>query len=96
VVSGNANGAWIGLKQNLERSHETPNPPLTAAQAVRGWIGAYGPTFEGTWRWSLERVLEIAAHYGFRELATPEEMWRDWQSSWQRLQRRRKAPYYRL
>src|SRR5262249_26967691 len=83
-------GAWKGLEQNLERTHETPNPSVLAAQAVQGWLGAYGPAFEGTRREVLERVLDTAAFYGFRELATPEKLWKDWQCSWERWQRCRK------
>jgi len=74
-------GAWTGLKQNLERAHEFPNPPVHAAQAVRGWLGAYGPAFEGTRREVPEQVLRTAASCGFRELATPEKLWKGWRSS---------------
>ena len=84
-------GAWKGLEQNLEKAHEMPNPSVLAAQAVQGWLGAYGPAFEGTRREVLERVLDTAAFYGFRELATPEKLWKDWQSSWEHWQRCRKA-----
>jgi hypothetical protein len=91
VAYGLDEGAWKGLEQNLERVHGTPNPPVHAAQAVQGWIGAYGPAFEGTRREALERVIGTAAFYGFRELATPEGLWKEWQSSWECWQRRRKA-----
>jgi hypothetical protein len=83
--------AWKGLKQSLERGHEAPNPPAHALWAVRGWIGAYGPAFESTRTADVERVLCTAAFHGFRELATPDELWKEWQSSWDRWQRRRKA-----
>jgi retron-type reverse transcriptase len=91
VAYGLDEGAWKGLGQNLEKAHGTPNPSVPAAQAVRGWLGAYGPAFEGTRREVLERVLGTAALYGFRELPTPEELWEDWQSSWEIWRGRRKA-----
>jgi hypothetical protein len=81
---------------DLERPNETPTSSLIVAQALRRRMGAYRPIFEGMRRRSLELVLVTAAHYGFRELATPDEPWRDRQSCWQRWQRRRKAPSYRL
>jgi hypothetical protein len=91
VVYGLDEGAWTGLKQALERSHECPNPSVSATQAIQGWIGAYGPAFEGTRREVPERVLRTAASYGFRELATPEGLWKEWRSSWERWRRCREA-----
>lgn len=90
VVYGLDEGAWKGLEQNLERVHELPNPPVHAAQAIQGWLGAYGPAFEGTRREVPERVLRTADRHGFRELATPDKLWKDWQSSWERWQKYRK------
>jgi hypothetical protein len=83
--------AWKGLRINLDKAHLSPNPPGYALQAIRGWLGAYGPAFESTWT-AVERVLRTAASHGFREPATPEELWESWQSSWRRWDtRRRKA-----
>jgi RNA-directed DNA polymerase len=42
VVYGLDEDAWKGLEQNLERCHEMPNPPLSAAQAIQGWVGLMG------------------------------------------------------
>jgi hypothetical protein len=83
--------AWRGLERDLGRAHEEFNPPLLAEQAVKGWLAAYGPAFESTRRDVLERVLRIAARHGFREIGSPEELWRVWQSSWECWNRRRKA-----
>jgi retron-type reverse transcriptase len=91
VVYGLDEDAWKGLEQSLEKAHELLNPPLCAARVVRGWIGAYGPAFEGTRREVLERVLRTAISHGFRELATPQELWVEWRSSWEDWQRCRKA-----
>jgi retron-type reverse transcriptase len=91
VVYGLDDCAWKGLEQSLEKAHELPNPPLCAARVVQGWIGAYGPAFEGTRRKVLERVLGTATSHGFRELATPDELWDEWKSSWEDWRRRRKA-----
>jgi hypothetical protein len=84
--------AWRGLEQSLERAHELPNPPSHAEQAVMGWIGAYGPAFEGTRREASERVLSVTACHGFREvLGSPEKVWQEWQRSWSHWQGRRKS-----
>ena len=80
--------AWNGLKQSLELAHQALNPPAYARSAVRGWINAYGPAFEGTWT-AVEQVLQTADLYGFRELATPEELYKDWQSSYERWKDRK-------
>ena len=90
VRYGLGKSAWKGLEDNLDKAHLSPNPPGYALQAVRGWVGAYGPAFESTWS-PVEEVLGTAASYGFRELITPKELFEDWQSSWQRWERRRKA-----
>jgi retron-type reverse transcriptase len=91
VCYGLGEGAWKGLKQSLEKAHEAQNSPAVALGAMRGWVGAYGVAFESTRTADVERVLQTAAFHGFRELATPEELWKEWQSSWARWQRRRKA-----
>jgi hypothetical protein len=83
--------AWKGLEKSLDKAHDAPNPPAYARTAVRGWIGAYGPAFESTWRSVAERVLRIVSFYGFTEMATPDELWKDWQSSWTGWQKRRKT-----
>ena len=87
---GLGESAWVGLRDNLEKAHKTWNPPAFARSAVRGWIAAYGPALESMWT-SVERVLSTAASYGFRELATPEELYDDWQYAWQRWTRCRKG-----
>jgi hypothetical protein len=38
--------AWSGLKQHLERAHDTPHPEVTAREAVLGWTESCGPAFE--------------------------------------------------
>jgi hypothetical protein len=90
VVYGLDEDAWKGLEQALGRFHEIPNPPAHAAQAVQGWVGAYGPAFEGTRRDVPERILQTASFYGFQEVGPPEKVWREWQSSWENWQRCRK------
>jgi hypothetical protein len=63
-------GAWGGLEEDLGRAvHPRPDPAV-ADRAIRGWIAAYGPALRRCER-TVERLLDLAARYGFRELQAP-------------------------
>ena len=76
-------GAWSGLQQHLERAHDTPHPEVTAREAVLGWIESCGPAFEVAGS-SIHTILLTAADYGFREIASPDELRERWHTSWRR------------
>lgn len=60
--------AWETLRANLMLAHRTPNPPLTALQAVNGWIAYLGPAFNQQSATTLtDAVLTAMSAYGFRE-----------------------------
>ncbi|WP_439627014.1 reverse transcriptase domain-containing protein [Gemmata sp.] len=61
------------LRRGLERAHETGHPDQTARRALEGWITSCGPAFE-TGEADVATILSDAAEYGFRELATPQEV----------------------
>ena len=64
-------GAWSGLEEALGRAvHPRPDPAV-ADLAIKGWIAAYGPALERCER-TVERILDLAARYGFRELMPAE------------------------
>ena len=64
-------GAWRGLKEALGRAvHPRPDPAV-ADLAIKGWIAAYGPALERC-ESTVERILDLAARYGFRELMPAE------------------------
>lgn len=64
-----AKGRWRTLSEGLDRAHQAESPDQEAQKAILGWLEAAAPAFEGkrTER-TLERVLEMAALRGFREL----------------------------
>ena len=83
--------AWEKLEQNLAKAHLAEGPPAAARVAVKGWMEAYGPAFDGRVEDDLlDRVLTTAAEYGFREIDSPETLLRRWRSSWRRWRRLRR------
>lgn len=68
--------SWNSLESLLATTHTAANPPMAAQQATKGWIEASGPAFafEGkrgypVLDWVLDRIQEIAATAGYRELS---------------------------
>jgi hypothetical protein len=84
--------AYDGLRKNLLQAHETDNPPLTAHQAVCGWLTSLGPACEScTESMVVNRVLQIAREYGYREVgpyARLREVWRHARVCWNALRKR--------
>ena len=66
-----AETAWDVLRERLCNSHQAINPLLTAKRAIYGWIAGWGMAFE-TVETMVERILHIAAGYGFREGLSPD------------------------
>jgi hypothetical protein len=77
------------LRQHLGDAHAAEDPPAAARQSVYGWLSSAGPAFESG-NAEVHEVLRLAAEYGFRELATPDELRRHWEESWTRWQDVRK------
>jgi hypothetical protein len=63
--------AWAKLRQGLEEAHQTADPAGMARKVVIGWTSAYSPAFAGMRKDFPRRVLQTAAHLGFREIDTP-------------------------
>jgi hypothetical protein len=79
--------AWAKLRQGLEEAHQTEDPTGTARKVVIGWLNAFAPTFEGMRKDFPRRVLQTAAHIGFREIGSADELrgrclaaWDNWQT----------------
>ena len=84
VVFSPGKHAYDGLRRNLASAHEGPNPPLTARQAVTGWLTSLGPAFENRSESDvLHDVLRTAADYGFREVGTVRSLRAIWRNSWE-------------
>lgn len=83
--------AWQQLEENLMKAHDANDPPLTAAQVVRGWINAYGPAFGKARSKTLNCILHMAGQLGFRELATEATLDGQLQDAWQHWQRLRQG-----
>jgi hypothetical protein len=67
--------AWRGLEQCLLEAHKDNNPPEAARLAVHGWLSAFAPAFVRTETTAItNRVLTIAAKYGFHELTTRDHL----------------------
>jgi len=59
---------WDSLKMKLSNAH-THSHPRAAMEAVKGWMAACGPALEGKQDTPvLDKILEIAAEVGHREL----------------------------
>ncbi len=70
VIPGD--GAWDNLRSNLLQAHSAEDPTQAAFLAVKGWIEAYGPAFGNRTDRTVGRILDVAAHYGFREMYSRE------------------------
>jgi len=64
-------GACCGLEESLGRAVHPRPDPVVADLAIKGWIAAYGPALRRCDH-TVERILDLAARYGFRELQSPE------------------------
>ncbi|WP_339683187.1 reverse transcriptase domain-containing protein [Gimesia maris] len=61
--------SWDSLKDSLELAHEKPDSPLLAISIVEGWLSQLGPCFLHENRGDvIQKILDIAAEYGFDEL----------------------------
>jgi hypothetical protein len=89
LVYGLGNQALDQLRQHLSEAHLTQDPPTAAKQSVFGWISSAGPACESG-EAVIPMILDMAAEYSFRELATPMELWRLWEESGIRWQDVRK------
>jgi retron-type reverse transcriptase len=66
---GTGNKAYMGLEKTLAMAHLANIPSLAANTAIQGWLAAIGPAIESVRSCELiERVRQIAARYGYREL----------------------------
>jgi hypothetical protein len=84
VVFSPGKHAHNGLRKDLAMAHEGPNPPLTARQAVTGWLTSPGPASESCAESHLlHDVLRIAADYGFLEIGTVRSLRATWRNSWE-------------
>lgn len=94
LVYGLGKKARDQLRRGLEEAYGEQNPNTSALEVLRGWVSSYGPAFE-TGGTDPEEVLTIAAEYGFRELASPDEVRRWMQSSsasWSQFRTRNGGP----
>ncbi|MDB5306082.1 MAG: ltrA 3 [Gemmataceae bacterium] len=80
--------AWRKLEANLLRAHRSAHPPLTASQAVLGWVHYAGPTFESQRGVTLERLRQTTTRYGYQE-TNLDLVLREWEESWEQWQRLR-------
>jgi retron-type reverse transcriptase len=83
--------AYEELENSLEIAHAEADPPLTARNAVNGWIGYYGPAFEYSADGATERVLSLMDRQALRKVLTGEEIrsqWRRAHQSWRALRER--------
>lgn len=63
------NKAYGKLVNGLERAYLAPNPVLAAVSVAQGWIEQRGMSFERAEMAPIaDRVVEIAARAGFREI----------------------------
>jgi hypothetical protein len=63
------------LEGTLEKVHEGPYPVETAREVIQGWIEAQGPAFEsGGVCQILDRIQDVAARAGFREIGARVEL----------------------
>jgi retron-type reverse transcriptase len=79
------------LENSLDDAHVAEDPPLTARNAVYGWISYFGPTFESSADGATERVLSLLKRQGSRGILTGEEIrhqWRNSHQSWRALRER--------
>lgn len=89
---GLGENAWAKLRQGLEEAHQAARPADMARNVIAGWLNAFGPAFEGMRKDFLRRVLQMAAHIGFREIDTPGGLRGRCRAAWEHWQAfRRKA-----
>jgi hypothetical protein len=82
--------AWDQLEQDLVEVYKLPQPAMAAQQVVHGWLDSLGPTFENLRDDTFNRVLEICARLGHREIGNPRDL-KSWiRESWKRWQTYRK------
>jgi hypothetical protein len=83
--------AWGKLRQSLGNAHLKANPNETARTVVRGWLNWLGPTYGGVEEDGVpNRVLDMAANLGFREICHVSvlALWRE--QAWQRWEATRR------
>lgn len=69
------------LRTRLDECHESADPSATARAAVLGWVRSAGPAFDEA-RLHVQDILRDAAALGFREIASAEELLRQWEDAW--------------
>jgi hypothetical protein len=90
LVYGLGKRARDQLRRGLERAYEADHPHESAKRVLHGWVISCGPAFE-TGEADVMVILTDAAEYGFRELATPQEvrrLVRDARDAWIRFRNR--------
>jgi retron-type reverse transcriptase len=94
VVYGLGKKALEHLAQNLAECHDDDNPTEAARKSLLGWVDSLGPAFQNGVT-EIPAILRLAAEYGFRELASPEELRRHWELAWGRWRDIRDREYRR-
>ncbi len=69
---GLGEASWRQLARELEQAHDAEDPPTAANRTVEGWLTCFGAAFESSGASDLDRVFQMAATLGFRELTAPE------------------------
>lgn len=60
---------WNGLTRGLKEAHEATDPSRGAKSVIRGWIQSAAPVLESLQMEPFgERILDLAAEAGFREI----------------------------
>jgi hypothetical protein len=71
----------------LVKAHETDSPTRTAQAVLEGWIASHGPAFEKRQERTVDRLLDLASAYGFREVFSRDYYLGECTEAWVRWRR---------
>jgi hypothetical protein len=94
VVFGLGKKALDHLAQNLGQAHAAAHPQESARASLLGWVESAGPAYANGVT-EVPAILRLAAECGFRELASPKELRRHWETAWGRWRDTRERAYRR-
>jgi hypothetical protein len=76
--------AWDALEKNLLAAHAAERPSAIAQAVLEGWVAAHGPAFQRRQERLVDRLLQLAARCGFREVFSREFYVGECASAWLR------------
>jgi hypothetical protein len=76
--------AWDALGKSLLKAHAAERPSAAAQAVLEGWVAAHGPAFHRRQDRLVDRLLQLAARCGFREVFSRELYLAECASAWLR------------